>query len=219
METQPNTSSRETVSAPTQVAHSIANWQSYLLPIGVALLVVFLVWGGTTMAAEMIHRQVQKEYLNLTDDASRINFAKRRSAHPLGGLVLLGQAHDYYEAGNLAAAKEAYEAASKSGLKREPVMLEEALLGIAFTSYRLDEQKGLEALKALAQNPERMDSTRAHAAGELLGYWVEKQDWKQAKDYWALIKTLKNSGPWQQHYSVFAQLYPQLEAIDEPATK
>lgn len=185
-------------------------WMNYLWGAFIALVVIFLCWGGLTLMAEVSRQQIQKEYLLLTDDASRASFAKRHANHPLGGLVLLGQAHDYYASGNYAAAKEAYAKAEASGLKNEPILHEEAVLGLAFSAFALNTDQGLAALKTIAQNTQLMDSTRAHAAAELLGYWIAQADWSQARDYWALLKTLPNAKPWQQHVSHLAEVYPQL---------
>ncbi len=203
-------------STPTQNLYTDTPpaWMNYLWGAFVALVALFLVWGGLTLMADMSRRQIQKEYLLLTDDASRASFAKRHANHPLGGLILLGQAHDYYASGNYAAAKEAYAKAVNSGLKNEPVLNEEAILGEAFSTFALNTDQGLAALKAIAQNTQLMDTTRAHAAGELLGYWAAQAkttgDWSQARDYWALMKTFKNAKPWQQHVAPLGEIYPQL---------
>lgn len=210
-EEQTLSKTNSTTATTTSNFNEPADWVSYLSGAGVALLVVFIIWGGVTITGEMTQKKIQAEYLNLTDEASRASFSKRYSAHPLGGLVLLGQAHNYYEDGNYTAAQAAYAQAAKSGLKNQSVFYEEALLGEAFSSYRVDEKKGLEALKTLAQNNKLMDSTRALAAYELAGYWVQKNDTKQAKDYLALIRVLKNARPWQIQAESLTEIYPALK--------
>ena len=177
----------------------------------VAAVLVFIVWGGITLAAEMGQKKLQREYLALTDDASRATFAKRNINHPLGGLVLLGQANEYYMSGNYAAAKAAYSQAVMSGLKIQPVLLEQAILGEAFSTYALDTARGLEALKVIAKNPNLMQSTRAYAACELAGYYAQKNDFKQAKDYMQLIKTLKEARPWQRQVAMLGEIHPELK--------
>lgn len=207
-------SSTTPTSTPSMPAGTPPPWMNTVWGVVIGLIVAFVVWGGATMLSDVMNQQVQKEYLLLTDDASRASFARRHLNHPLGGLVLLGQAHDYYAQGNYAAAKEAYEKAVMSGLKKEPVLHQEAMLGLAFATYALNPQEGLAALKTIAQNSELMDTTRAHAAAELLGYYAAqaktKADWKQARDYWQLIQTLQNAKPWQQHVEHLGEIYPQL---------
>ena len=177
----------------------------------IGAVAVFIVWGGLTFAAEMSQKQIQKEYLALGDDMSRASFAKRHMNHPLGGLVLLGQANEYYNNGNYAAAQQAYAQATQSGLKTEPVLLEQAVLGQAFASYALDPAKGLGALKEIAQNPTLLQSTRAYAAAELAGYYANKGDFKQAKDYMQLVKTFKEAKAWQHQISTIGEVYPLLK--------
>lgn len=207
---QPNAPYPTPVSTQTPDADTPAPWMNYLWGAFLGLVAVFVVWGGITLAADVTRKQIQKEYLMLTDEASRASFARRHANHPLGGMVLLSQAHDYYTQGNYAAAKEAYAKAVGSGLKKEPILHEEAMLGEAFSTYALDTQQGLAALKTIAQNTQLMETTRAHAAAELLGYYAAQADWTQARDYWSLIKTLPNARPWQQHVAHLGEIYPQL---------
>ena len=59
--------------------------------LGVATLIT-LVTGTVLTLGEAAQNRIQSEYMQITDEASRANFAKRHSQHPLGGLVLLQQA-------------------------------------------------------------------------------------------------------------------------------
>jgi tetratricopeptide (TPR) repeat protein len=204
-----------TVSATENAAaQKFENLRSYITGGIIGFFLVFIVWGGITLAAELSQKKLQREYLSLTDDASRANFAKRNINNPLGGLVLLGQANEYYSQGNYAAAKAAYSQAIGSGLKIQPVLLEQAILGEAFSTCALDAAKGLESLAAIAKNPDLMQSTRAYAACELAGYYAGKNDFKQARDYLQLMKTLKDARAWQRQVAVFGEMYPELKDKD-----
>ena len=203
---------------PTQPAWDYENLRSYFIGGAIGFAAIFIIWGGITLAADLSQKQVQKEYLSLTDDASRAVFVKRYATHPLGALVLLGQANDYYGNGDYAAAQTAYAQVATSGLKNQPILLEEALLGQAFSSYALDSTKGIAALKAIAQNPALMQSTRAYAATELAGYYAKSGDFKQAKDYIQLVKTFKSAQPWLRQTASLGAIYPQL-AEKKPSAK
>jgi hypothetical protein len=141
---------------PVEMAHI----KKIAIAVALGLLAILLVWGGATVAAEMTQKQIQKEYLAATDESARASFAKRHGRHPLGGLVLLGQAHSYYNSGNYAAALGAYTSA-QAGLKTQPILAEQALLGEAFAQYYLDSAKGLEHLRQIAMDNTLLESTRA----------------------------------------------------------
>lgn len=191
-------------------ARKLSNLWNYFLGIVAAAAVILVVWGGLAIGSEISQRELSREYLSLQDDAGRAAFVKRHLNHPLGGLVLLSQAHKYYQESNYAAAQSAYEQVLASGLKSQPILQEQAALGKAFATYALDTQKGLAELKALAMNTSLMQSTRAYAAHELAGYWAQKGEWKQAKDYVTLLKTLKDIGPWERQAQMLEDIYPQL---------
>jgi tetratricopeptide (TPR) repeat protein len=175
-----------------------------------AFVIVFIVWGGITLASQAQEKQVQKEYLTINSTASGESFAKMHLEHPLGGLVLLKQADEYYTNGNYAAAKSAYEKVVSSGLKSQPALAEQAILGAAFSSYYLNPDKGLQELKGVAENTALTQSSRAYVATELAGYYAQKGLFKQAKDYLQLVKTMKSAAAWQSQGETLAQIYPEL---------
>lgn len=184
--------------------------RSYFIGAIAVAIVIFVVWGGFTLVAEISQRQLNREYLLATDDAARAAFIKNHRNHPLGGMMLLAQAHEYYNQGNYAAAKDAYTEVLSSGLKHQPILLEQAQLGLAFTNHALNEKEGLAALKILAMNPQLTQGTRAYAATELAGYWAKNGDIKQAKEYLQLSKTFKDARPWQQQTLMLEEIYPAL---------
>jgi|GEM_PF-2190809 hypothetical protein len=176
-----------------------------------AFAIIFVVWGGITLAGQSQEKQLQREYLAMNDStASEESFAKMHLDHPLGGLVLLRQANKYYTSGNYAAAKAAYEKVTISGLKDQPALVEQAILGGAFSAFALDPAKGLQELKSVAENTSLTQTSRAYVAEELMGYYAQKGDFKTAKDYQQLVKSLKGSPAWQHQADAIAQMYPEL---------
>jgi hypothetical protein len=176
------------------------------LLLAAAVIAAAIVWLG-----ESTENHIRKEYAQLTDEASRTNFAKRYPTHPLGGLVLLGQANGYYAQGNYAAANAAFAKASLA-LKNEPVLGEQAKLGEVFSQYYLDPAKGLPLLKEMAANTALMESTRGYAAYELLSKALFDKDWDGARNYATLLKALKTTGIWQRQVATLSEIYPQLKA-------
>ncbi len=182
--------------------------------VGGAIVVVLalLIAGLVVVLGEMTENRIRKEFTQLTDEASRTNFAKRYAAHPLGGLVLLGQANKYFAQGNYAAAQTAFNQAANGGLLANPVLDEQAKLGEAFSQYYLDPAKGLSELEKLAQDATLLDSTRAYAAYELMSKAIYDKDLTLAGQYAALIRTLPNAATWQQQLVTLSQIYPELSA-------
>ena len=205
--------SQQAMPTPEAERQKFENLRGLFIGGVILAVLIFVGWGGATLMAEMSQKQIQREYLSLTDEASRGSFAKRHGDHPMGGLVLLGQANEYYNNGNYAAAKTAYAQVVISGLKLQPsyaVFAEQAMLGQAFSSYALDPAKGLAELKGIAENTALMQSTRAYAACELAGSYAAKNDFKSAGDYLQLIKTFNYAKPWQHQASTIAEIYPEL---------
>ncbi len=197
---------------PADDSLSLEKLRPYFLGAAIALVLFFVTWGGIMLFTELAIKKVQKEYLALTDDASRMAFAKRNVEHPLGGLVLLEQANKYYSNGDYAAARSAYAEALASGLKSQPVLWQQALLGEAFASYALDTPKGIEALAKIAQNSTLLEGTRAHAAAELAGYYAETKDFAKSRDYVRLLKTFKDARPWAMQAESLEEVYPELRS-------
>lgn len=187
-----------------------AKYRGVVVSICVVVVAIAIIWGGLTYAADAAQKQVQKEYLRLNDKASKIAFAKRQALHPLGGLVMLDLAYEYYSEGNFQAAADTYKQAQESGLHKESALLEQALLGEIFSIVKLDKTEGLKRLEAVAKNTELLDATRGYAIYELAGLAIAQKSWQKAKDYIMLLNNLTYAKSWKRQAAVFADIYPQL---------
>jgi len=187
-----------------------AKYRGVVVSVCVVVVAAVIIWGGLTYAADAAQKQVQKEYLRLEDKASKVAFAKRQTLHPLGGLVMMDLGYGYYQEGNYQAAIDSFKNAQQSGLRKQPELAQQALLGEIFATIKIDKAEGLKRLEEVAKNSELLDATRGYAIYELAGLAISQKQWGKAKDYIMLLNNLTYAKAWKRQAAIFGDIYPQL---------
>jgi tetratricopeptide (TPR) repeat protein len=120
---------------------------------------------------------IQAAYSVADTSEKLLTFAKDHPSHRLAGAAYLQLANDEYASGKYKEAKEYYSLAHEK-LAGTPFS-ERAGLGAAMSTLLSgDTQNGLTELRAILDNPELLEITRAEAGFNLAVYYLQKEDYK-----------------------------------------
>ena len=152
------------------------NGTSIFVSIAIAAVVVIgiQVWRYAGARAE---EHAQTAFVSAGTTEELIAFAEDHSKHPLAGAAYIRVADDEYNSGQFKQATEHYLLA-KDKLSGTP-FYERAALGAAISEFLGGNvETGISDLRALLDNPDNLEITRAEAAFNLALYYLQKQDYK-----------------------------------------
>lgn len=146
--------------------------------VGITLAAVVVIGVQTwRYLKERRETNIQAAYSVADTDDKLLAFAKDNSSHRLAGAAYLQLANDEYAASKFTEAKEYYTLAREK-LAGTPFG-ERALLGAAMSELLGgDELAGMTDLRAILDNPELLEITRAEAGFNLAVRYLQKQDYK-----------------------------------------
>jgi len=165
---------------------------------------------------ESAREELGREYVACQDEAARRAFAAQHPGEPLAAVALLEVADDLKQAGKLADAAKAYEAADKTATQAGDLPAVKALRGrarlyAALTRQELGEAGADSALAAVADDPLIPETLRGYAMLTLANLAVTKGDTATATKWLnTMDKRLRAGHIWQTDKNWLVRSEPSL---------